>query len=592
MKRIVIIVAVVIAVVAILIAAVPFVVPSEFLKVRVADRISALTGRQVTFSGEPSLSIYPHVTIAIGGLSVANPEDMGTDPVITAETVRARLRFLPMLVGRAVFDEFELVRPTIHLVSDDQGRRNWRIAGGAIAREAQQQEPPKDAPKPLLPIDVQIGHVIVTDGTLLYDDLASDKREELTDFDFDMTWPSVSAAASGLGKFNWRGEPVEFNAVLAAPLDVMRGKESAARFAIASTPLRASFSGRASLAEGPHIEGNAGISTPSMRRTIEWLGTPMGTGAILGAGSINGTVATDGLSVRFSDSTLELDGNTATGSLGVDLGRARPAIDGNLSAVQLDLSAYMEAARADVLANGSWLIAPAKLDFADAIDADIKLALGQVTIGGVQAGKTAAAVAIHNGAFDLTIDQAQFYSGSVKTSLHIGPQSDTLAATLDAEVNDVTTAAALTALAGISAVHGEATGKFALKTSGRNWAEFAHSVTGSGNININGGEVDGLDFATVAEAMSDPFAGPMTTLGGSTFFQRLSAGLTVSGGEIATDDLYVEGGDFRLSLNGHGSVLSGAVDARATLTTGSESIPLTVAGTWRQPAIARVPFKR
>jgi AsmA protein len=186
----------------------------------------------VTLSGATTLSIYPHVAIGVEGLSIANPSDMGSDAVIQAPRLDTRLRLLPLLLGRVEFDEFQLTSPTIHLVVDNEGRRNWTLAGSAVAERAVAKAPdPKD---PLaVALDLQVGHLIVTDGTLLYDNLVSDTREQMTELDLDIDWPSLGETASGRGRMMWRGEPVEFTGLIAAPLQLMRGGTSAARFAIA-----------------------------------------------------------------------------------------------------------------------------------------------------------------------------------------------------------------------------------------------------------------------------------------------------------------------------------------------------------------------
>jgi hypothetical protein len=54
-----------------------------------------------------------------------------------------------------------------------------------------------------------------------------------------------------------------------------------------------------------------------------------------------------------------------------------------------------------------------------------------------------------------------------------------------------------------------------------------------------------------------------------------------------TDNLAMTGKDFQLTLAGRGSVLSGAVDARATLTTADRDVPLVLSGTWREAVVAR-----
>lgn len=590
MKQLAIILAVVIAAVAIAVAAAPFVIPSDFLKQRVAERISALTGRTVTVSGATTLTVYPHVAIAVDGLSIANPDGMGEDAVIQAPRLDTRLRLLPLLLGRVEFDEFRLTGPTIHLVVDNDGRRNWTLAGSAVATRATAAPPTPDDPLAAA-FDLQLGHVIVSDGTLLYDNLASDTREQMTDLDLDIDWPSVSTAASGRGRMMWRGEPVEFTGLIAAPTELMRGGTSAARFAIASTPLRASFSGRATDNGTIHLDGDGSVSTPSMRRTIEWLGTPMGTGPILGAASVQGTVSIAGPNIGFGAANLELDGNSAEGSLGVSFAGARPAIAGRLTTQRLDLSAYIEAMRADLLNTGSWLIAPAQMPFAEAVDADINFTIGQVTMGATEIGDTWATVAVKDGNLDAQLQGADLYGGQIGAHLRMANAGGVLSADAHLDIKGVPATPALADLAGITALEGSLTGAVDLNADGRGWGEFVNSVAGKGRFSIADGKLTGVDLPRIAEELANPFAGPVAGGGGTTSFRQIDADFAVANGELSTSDLVMQGDDFRLALSGGGSLLSGAAEAQATLTNATETIPIAITGTWRQPAIARAAFR-
>ncbi|MEJ0012085.1 MAG: AsmA family protein [Bauldia sp.] len=591
MKRLAIILAVIIAVAAIAVAAAPFVIPSEFLKQRVAERIAALTGRTVTLSGATTLSIYPHVAIGVDGLAIANPDGMGDDAVIQAPRLDTRLRLLPLLFGRVEFDEFQLTNPVIHLVVDNEGRRNWTLAGSAVAARAM-ATPPRSNDPLAIALDLQVGHLIVSNGTLLYDNLASDTREQMTEVDLDIDWPSVSATASGRGKMMWRGEPMEFTGLIAAPLQLMRGGTSAARFALASTPLRASFSGRATDNDGTiHLDGDGSVSTPSMRRTIEWLGTPMGTGPILGAASVRGTVAIAGPSIDFTAASLELDGNSAEGSLGVSFAGVRPAIAGRLTTQRLDLSAYAEAIRADLLTTGSWLIAPARMPFAEAVDAEVSFTMGQVTMGATEIGDTWATVSIKDGNVDAQLQGANFYAGQIGAHLRMASAGGVLSADAHLDIKGVPATPALANLAGVTALDGNVTGALDLNASGRGWGEFVNSVAGKGRLAIGEGKLSGVDLAAVADQLDNPFAGPIVAGRGETRFRQVDADFAVASGALSTSNLFMEGDDFRLALSGQGSLLSGATEARATLTNATETIPLSIAGTWRQPAIARASLR-
>ena len=582
MRRISAIAVVVLAVLVAAIATAPFVVPDAFLKQRVADEIARLTGRAVAISGGVNLSIYPNVTATVDGITIANPEGMGTDPFIQADGLQARVRLLPLLLARVEFDDFNLINPHIHLVVTADGG-NWHLDGRSAIGAAAVPAGSAGAAGG----DVKIGRLRVTNGTIVYDDLTGDRREEMAGVDLDIAWPSAISAVGGRGTLQWRGETVEFTALIAAPLELMRGGTSQTRFAIASTPLRASFTGTAAGLDTLQLTGDTSFSTPSLRRTLEWFGTPMGAGSILGAAAINGTATITARAIQFDHAAMELDGNTAEGVLAISFAGARPAVQGTIATEKLDLSPYLEAAHADLTGTGPWLTAPAHIDFARALDTDLRISAGQVILGPVQFGKTAASMSTNDKGLDVTIGEAEFYGGKLAAQITARPTDKDLFGKAHVALSDVP-ASALASIAGITALDGTMNATFDLGSGGRIWGAFANGVKGAGTLTITDGTLNGLDVAGIADTFADPLAEPLTGgSSGSTAFSRLQSTFTVALGRLSTNDLRLEGNGWALAVEGSGSVLNGGVEAKAKVTKGGTDVPLAITGSWWAPTIAR-----
>ncbi len=582
MKRIVRLAVVVVGLVALLAVLLPNLVSDDLVKRRIADRIAGLTGRVVVLKGAPSLSIYPHLAVSVGDLTISNTQGAPDDPFITAESLTTRLRVLPLLLGRIDFDEFELDNPRIHLVVDRDGRGNWRrptVGKDAKARAAAASE--------------SFGNLTIVNGTVVYDNLASDRHEEMTGVNLDATWPQPQAALSGTGTLQWRGETVEFSGLVAKPLELAAGNPSPARFAIGSTPLRVLFNGTLKSLDDYEVDGEASVTTPSLRRTIEWLGTPMGTGSTLGAASIKGKVKWSGATIAFSGAKLELDGNAGEGTLSARFAGGRPTIAGSLTFAKLDLSPYVEAMRASFLAdgNGAWLVAPARLPIVEGMDANVQATAEQVLIGALRIGKAKLAAIAKNQGATVNIDAGQFYGGRLYGQFTATRLGDALSAHAKATVTAVPARVALSDLAKISVLDGTSTAVVDIGSRGQNWGEFAQATTGTLSFAITDGSLTGVDVHALAAMASDPLAEPIGPTATSTAFKRMTGTLAVAGGVLETDDLVAEGDGFHLAIDGWGSVLSGLVDAKATLATVTNSgktrdVPLTISGSWWEPQFA------
>ena len=312
----------------------------------------------------------------------------------------------------------------------------------------------------------------------------------MTEVDLDLTWASAASAASGNGKLQWRGETIEFNGSVASPLDLFAGKGSSVRFAIASTPLRVSFNGKALGLDGADFEGDASVSTPSLRKVVAWLGTPLGNGSILGPASIEGKLSWHGSGLSFSKASFSLDGNEAQGVASIDFGGARPAIQGTFAAAKLDLSPYFEAVRADMSANGPWPFAATRLPIADLVDCDLRLSVSEVLIGSVRLTGFGATGTIKDGAVTVNIGQAKVYGGKLGATIATRMDGDRLAAHVKATIDGALAQAPLKDLLDIGALSGKAHASIDINGGGATWGELVHSIAGNASIAIADGTLD------------------------------------------------------------------------------------------------------
>jgi uncharacterized protein YhdP len=87
--------------------------------------------------------------------------------------------------------------------------------------------------------------------------------------------------------------------------------------------------------------------------------------------------------------------------------------------------------------------------------------------------------------------------------------------------------------------------------------------------------------------LADPLAEPIEPVGGTTSFSDLAATVTISGGVLSTENLFLRGAGFTARVSGTGSLLTRLVDAKAIVTAAGIDVPVTVTGGWRTPTIAR-----
>jgi AsmA family protein len=127
-------------------------------------RAASATGREVSIGG---IDVKPgwRPGFRVSEIRVGNPEWAKTSHLIDAGLVDARLRLLPLLFGRAVFEDLTLVQARLGL-EREEGRATWQL------RERRTDED-FEMPFVVRRINIDRGHIAYRD-TLIDTDLAID----------------------------------------------------------------------------------------------------------------------------------------------------------------------------------------------------------------------------------------------------------------------------------------------------------------------------------------------------------------------------------------------------------------------------------
>lgn len=595
MKRIIVLFVVVVGLIGAAIAAAPLIAASDLAKRRIATQIEEWTGHPVTFVGEPRVKLFPFVSLTIDDVKIGKDPGPGGKPFVEMDKLNCKLRLLPFLIGRAEVAEFQLVRPHFNLTVDTSGSANWVAKPSSIASgvTAARDSDGDIGGTPRQIAEIKLGRFKVVDGTLVFDNRKDGLREELSKISLNLKWPEIADAVSGTGAFTWRDEIVELNGSIGEPLKLIGGDASPARFAVASKPLRVSFTGTANSLAELQLEGETTVTAPSVRRVIEWLGVPMGQGSILGAGMIEGDLNWIGRSFTFPSAQMELDGNIAEGSASLDLSGERPRIQGTLALKRLDLSAYIESFQARVNADGPWQLAPVRTSLLELADLDVRMSAGEILLSNVRLGKSAAAVAVNSGELSVNIGDAQFYGGSLEADLTIATAGNTLRANARLALDDVPAGAALTDLADLSLVEGVATAEIDLKGYGETWGELAETISGSADLTISDGALVGFELSELAALSGGYSVADSAADTGRVPIEKLAGKLKLADGKISSDNIRAEGDTFSIDLEGQLSLISAGVRAKGVLNAARvganadkrRNVPFVISGSWIAPLL-------
>ena len=145
-------------------AAVPFFVDLDRHRDRWLPAVESALGRRVEV-GRVELTVLTGLGARVDGLAVhGDPAD--PEPLLAAESVRLRVRLLPLLRGRVVVARVVLTRPALRVVA--------RAGGGAASGPgASPDRPPESEPPRASPIGLaalSLADLTLRDGSLSYED--------------------------------------------------------------------------------------------------------------------------------------------------------------------------------------------------------------------------------------------------------------------------------------------------------------------------------------------------------------------------------------------------------------------------------------
>jgi len=137
----------------------------------IENAITNATGRQFRIAGNTTLDALPNPKFVFERVSLANAE-WGTKPeLVSVERLEAEISLIGLLGGELWIKQVVLVRPSIFLEIDADGRKNWAMSLG----EPESASAPGEAG----PITVALSHAEIRDANIVYRDGAKDSTSVL-----------------------------------------------------------------------------------------------------------------------------------------------------------------------------------------------------------------------------------------------------------------------------------------------------------------------------------------------------------------------------------------------------------------------------
>jgi AsmA protein len=565
MRRIFGITLVVFVVLLIAVMALPFLIPMEAYRTRIADAASRATGREVQINGPLRLSIYPEIGVSASAVSVSNFEGAREPQMGSVETLVVGVRLWPLLSGRMEVARLILEKPVIHLEVAADGTPNWAFAANATPDGTTGESA---GPNRIRVFGIE--RLSITDGLVTYYDVAADTGASVDDVDVTLSMPSIDAQLTMDGALTYNTQRIDVDATFAQPRALLLAEGTAAHIALASQIVNADFSGTVTVS-GRSI-GAAHITIPSLRDLAAWSGTPLPPGETFGIAELEADLTAEPTKLTLSRLRMALDGMTITGELTLDSSNPSLLLGGGIAIDRLDLNAYLtrppaptETAEALPPEDDTREeTAPLQLAVLKTVNADMTLSIGTLLVQNLTFERAALGLRLNEGLLNADLRELSLYGGMGHGALIIDAREAVPSFRQTLSVSDTQVQPFLTGLMAMDRLSGTGTMTLDLSSRGTTQDEIVSGLSGAGRISVANGALRGIDIAAVSQALQTVVnsggLGTVTGDGASTDFTDLGGTFRLQNGIAYNEDFQLLNPLVRVAGNGEINLAARTMD--------------------------------
>jgi len=555
--------------------------PADRIAKFAADQLARVTGRDVSISGDVSMTFWPVLGVTAGGLEVGNADWAKDGAMLSATNAAIGVDAGALLRGEIRITNIEAQSPTIRLEQRRDGRASWQFTDATGDAQIETGTTPARAPRPLT-----IQHLAVRDATLIYDaegaDLVSYSGVDLT-----LDWPERQGTAEITAALRPAADRVLLEATVENFAAFLAGKVQPLRARLSAKGGGVTLTGRGSL-KG-EVAGDLWIKAADTGEFLSQLGfgpvsIPAGLGRKADVKTQMTLTADRRLALRGL--TAELDGNRVTGEADITL-NGTPQVNAQLSAGALDLRGLTGAQGAQGTAGRSadgsgWSQDRVDAGALAAFNGEIGLRADSIDLGALKLGTTRALLRNDRSRMVFELREVAGYGGNLAGEFVMNNRSG-LSVGGNLTARGVQLHPLLRDLAGVTRFTGTGDAELSFLGSGASVHAIMQSLSGEGAVKVGRGTIEGIDL--------DELMGSFDVKGGTTVFDSLGANFTIRDGVLRNNDLLMLLPNF--NATGAGQIGLGARTIDYTVTPkalrGNRgrglAVPVQIIGPWADPKI-------
>ncbi|MEX0275954.1 MAG: AsmA family protein [Ruegeria sp.] len=557
--------------------------PADKLGSILAEQVKAQTGRDLTLSGDVSLSFWPVLGMETGPVTFGNAPWAGPEPMLSAQSLSVGVDAAALLAGEMRIKRVIAEKPVLRLEVSD-GRGNWVLG---THNTAPQSPSGNGASQSVESKPVTLDRLELSDARLIYIENGATSMDFL-EVDLFASWPDATSPLDVQAQMPAPGGTVQVDMTIPDLPAFSSGAVTPLQVNLLAPGGEIGFDGRVNLAG--EMDGKMTVTAKDTHRMLAAFGqagvtVPKGLGRVA---KVDGqmTYTREGR-VSLREMVAQLDDNRLTGEADIVIADP-PQVTARVSTGDLDLSQVVEdesnggSGSSGTGSSDGWSKDPIDASALSLANASIRLQANSIAVPGMTLGKSDLTLSLDRSRAVLKMHPATLFSGQLNGQV-VANNRNGFSVGGDLKATDIDLKGALVTLADIKRLSGTASGSLQFLGVGQSENQIMRSLSGKGDIEVGKGVISGFDL--------DRLMGRGNGSGGTTVFNSLTASFTMANGDLQNNDLLMQLNNFR--ADGKGRVGIGARDIdylftpvalRANSGEGI-SVPVRIKGSWSDPSI-------
>ncbi len=496
--------------------------------------------------------------------------------------------------------------------------------------------------------NLELRSIRVSNGIVQYQDARSGTAEVVSNVDVRIKGRRIADPITMDGNLSWNQKRIDIHLRLKTLRKLLHGEAANASLKIKSAPLDAEFNGAVDLQPALNVRGPVKMDAKSLKNLARWLGTNMPNAKPLGGLTVRGNLSATPTTVTLGGAKLALGKTTATGSIGARLSDPRPKISANLGISQLDIDklsrllsgikpyprrkpkiharsdndakpkSIEEILRGTKIDNGGagrfstqvrgykksagWSRQKFDTSAMLAVDADARVKIDGLRVGGMSIGQTSARATLTNGAARVDIKKIALYGGNGRGVITAKRERKGISVGANLSLSGVTARPLLKDAAEIDNLDGNGQLTARIAGLGHSQQKLMSSLAGTAKVVFTDGAIIGWNIPQMMRGLQRGRLSDFQKEGTSkTDFSELSANFQISRGVANTQDLRMSSPLLRMTGSGNTDLGRRNIDMilRPKLVASLEGqekskkkrelrgfeVPVRVTGPWDRPKI-------